>query len=179
MKHIAFFLSAQDINKKYSEPAVKLVGLTVQAGYGFVYGGSQRGFMKTAAAEVKRLKRHITACTWTGFEKYVNREAHKIHVSKNIPERILMILEKSDAIIALPGGSGTLDEITAIIEGRKLSLHKKPIILFNTDGYWDGLINQYKRMFDEKFLPKNPKDLFFVSDDPEEVLDYISTKIIV
>ena len=176
MKHIAFFLSAQTIDKKYSEPALELIRLTVKSGYSFVYGGSHYGLMKQAAEEVKKLKGHITAVTWADFEKYVNREAHKIHVAKSIPERIMMILEKSDAIIALPGGSGTLDEITAIIEGRNRDLHQKPIVLFNTNGFWDALISQYQRMFDEGFLPKKLKDLFFVSDDPKKVIRYLRSK---
>lgn len=165
------------IDKKYSQPALELVRLTSQSGYGFVYGGSQRGLMRQAAEEVKKLKGHIIACTWTDFEKFVNREAHKIHVAKNIPERIMMLLEKSDAIVALPGGSGTLDEITAIIEGRKLGLHRKPIVLFNTDGYWNGLIDQYQHMYEEEFLPKSPKELFFVSYDPKETMKYLSSEL--
>jgi len=86
-----------------------------------------------------------------------------------------MILEKSDAIIALPGGSGTLDEITSIIEGRNRDLHQKPIVLFNTNGFWDALISQYKRMSDEGFLPKKLKDLFFVSDDPEKIIRFLKS----
>ena len=175
MKNIAFFLSAQTIDKKYSEPALELIRLCVKSGYSFVYGGSHYGLMKQAAEEVKKLKGHITAVTWADFEKHVNREAHKIHVAKNIPERIMMILEKSDAIIALPGGSGTLDEITSIIEGKKLDLHHKPIVLFNTDGFWDGLISQYSRMYKEGFLPKKLKDLFFVSDDPEKIIRFLKS----
>ena len=49
MKHIAFFLSAQEIDAKYSKPALELIRLSVKSGYGFLYGGSQRGFMKRAA----------------------------------------------------------------------------------------------------------------------------------
>jgi len=177
MKHIAFFLSAQEIDAKYSKPALELIRLSVKSGYGFLYGGSQRGLMKQAAREVKKLNGHITAVTWTDFEKYVNRDAHKIHVAKNIPERIQMLLDKSDAIIALPGGSGTLDEITSIIEEKKLDLHQKPVILLNSYGFWDGLITQYQRMFNEGFLPKKPEDLFYVSDKPEKIIKYLKEKI--
>jgi len=59
MKNIGFFLSAQNVDKKYSGPALALVTLCVKQGYGFVYGGSEVGLMKQAAREVKKLNGRI------------------------------------------------------------------------------------------------------------------------
>jgi hypothetical protein len=174
MKNILFFLSAQEIDKKYSEPALELVRLTVKDGHAFLYGGSEVGLMKQAAREVKKLKGRIVGVSCSQFEHIVNKDCDKIVVAKDIAERIKILLEESDAIIALPGGSGTLDEITAVIEGRKLNLHNKPIVLFNTNGFWNNLVKQYTHMRNEGFLPKEVQSLFFVSDDPKEVMIYLN-----
>lgn len=173
MKNVLFFLSAQNIDKKYSEPAIELVRKVVQSGHAFLYGGSEVGLMEQAAREVKKLNGRIVGVSCPQFEHLVNKECHKIIVAKDIAECIKILLEESDAIIALPGGSGTLDEITAVIEGRKLGLHKKPVILFNTNGFWDGLIKQYKHMRKEGFLPKEVESLFYVTDDPNAVIFHI------
>lgn len=173
MKNIAFFLSAQNIDKKYSEPALALIKLCVEQGYGFVYGGSEYGLMKTASRLVKKLGGTITAISSEEFRSVLTDQADKTYVAKNISQRKEMFIQKSDVIVALPGGAGTLDEITDIIAKKKLGLHNKPIIFLNTDGFWDGLKMQYQRMYSEGFLLKNPDDLFFVDDNPNKILEFI------
>ncbi len=177
MKNILFFLSAQEIDKKYSEPVLELVRQIVKSGYSFVYGGTELGLMKQAAAEVAKLNGRIIAISSAEFAHRVNKKAHKIQVAKTVAERIEMLFDESDAIIALPGGSGTLDEISAIIDWKKRDLHKKPIILFNTERFWNGLIEQYKHMRKEGFLPKEVESLFYVSDDPNAVISHMNKSL--
>lgn len=177
MKNVLFFLSAQDIDKKYSEPVLELVRQTVQSGHAFLYGGSEVGLMKHAAREVKKANGRIVGVSCPQFEHIVNKDCDEIVVAKDIAERIKILLEKADGIIALPGGSGTLDEITAVIECKKLNLHNKPIVLFNTNGFWNGLITQFTHMRNEGFLPKEVESLFFVSDDPKEVISYLNKQL--
>lgn len=177
MKHIAFFLSARDIDKKYTKPALELVQLCVQNGYGFVYGGSDVGLMKQAADEVHRLQGKIIGISSQEFAHVLRAKLDESYVAATIFERKKIILEKSDAIVALPGGSGTLDEITDIIEHKKIGAHEKPIIFLNTDGFWDGLLKQYDRMFAERFLSVAPKDLFYASDDLKEIMQYLKMNL--
>ena len=68
-------------------------------------------------------------------------------------ERKRMFIEHSDAFFALPGGTGTLDEITEVIAKKKLHEHKKPIVFLNINGFWDGLRDQINYMHAEGFAP--------------------------
>lgn len=175
MKNIAFFLSANDLVKKYTDPTLELVKLSVEAGYGFVYGGTGTGLMSEASDLATSLGGHITAITSKEFVMKLKVGADEEYIGEDVLERKRMFIDHSDAFIALPGGSGTLDEISAVIEGKKLNLHFKPIILFNTQGFWNGLIEQYAHMRKEGFLPMPVEDLFFVSVDPIDTINYLQS----
>ena len=177
MKNIAFFLSAQDISEKYTKPALELIELCVEKKYHFVYGGSNYGFMKQAAAHVRGLKGKIIGVSSEEFKSVLNTDCDETFIEIDVLARKRKFLEKSDALVALPGGTGTLDEITDIIALKKLDRHHKPIILFNTDGFWNGLVTQMQKMHDEGFLSKKVEDLIYVSDSPVEVITYLSEKL--
>lgn len=178
MKKIAFFLSAQTIDKKYSKPALELVRLVVEKGYTFVYGGSDYGLMKEAADVVLSLKGKIVAVTSEEYKHVLRHDCDEVYVGKNVAERRRLFLEKSDAFVALPGGIGTLDEITDILASRKVDFHTKPIAFLNTHGYWNGLITQFERMVSDGFLPRKIDEIMFVSDEPEKILEYLSTALL-
>ncbi|MDQ2637375.1 MAG: LOG family protein, partial [Actinomycetota bacterium] len=71
------------------------------------------------------------------------------------------------------GGLGTLDEATDILERRKHGLHRKPVVLLNTEGFYDGLTVQLRRMADDGFLPAPLDDLVFVTDDGAQALAHL------
>jgi uncharacterized protein (TIGR00730 family) len=60
-------------------------------------------------------------------------------VVRSMHERKMLMFEESDAFVALPGGIGTLEEVVELLSWRRLDLHKKPIVFYNPDGFWDGL----------------------------------------
>ena len=76
-------------------------------------------------------------------------------------ERKKLLFSKSDAFIALPGGPGTLEEITEIISSFNLGLHHKPIIILNYKKFWQPLINLYEDFYKKKFVNKNFQKLFY------------------
>src|SRR3989338_8890860 len=101
MKKIAFFLSANDLSEIYSKPALELVRLSVESGYGFVYGGTSKGLMNQAADFVASLNGHITAILSKEFVYKLKKGANKTFIAENLGERKRLLLENSDAIIAL------------------------------------------------------------------------------
>ncbi|PIZ63790.1 TIGR00730 family Rossman fold protein [Candidatus Roizmanbacteria bacterium CG_4_10_14_0_2_um_filter_39_13] len=173
MKNIAFFLSASELDEKYTRTSLELVKLSVEAGYGFVYGGTDTGLMKQAADEVEKLNGMIIGISSLEFGDKLRPNIFESHVCASIGERKKMLNEKSNAFVILPGGAGTLDEGADAIEQKKIGAHHKPIIFLNIDGFWDGLITQYSRMYTEGFLREKPDSLFFVHEDPVEILEYI------
>lgn len=85
-------------------------------------------------------------------------------------ERKQLMANMADAIIALPGGCGTLEELLEIITWRQLGLYKGPIIILNTNGYFDPLIEMLKRAVDEQFMHSGHSSIWTVVNTPEEAI---------
>ena len=87
------------------------------------------------------------------------------------------MLAKSDAVVVMAGGLGTLDEATDILEQKKHGLHDKPVVLLNTAGFYDGLTLQLRRMQEEGFLPVPLADLVFVTDNNARALAHLEESV--
>lgn len=138
-----------------------------------VYGGSERGTMKIAADTIRKHGGKITSVVSPEFKDVWRKDVDTQIISKDIPERKKKMLDISDAIIVLPGGSGTMDEFTEIVETKKWGAHEKPIVLLNINNFWDGLISQYERMREEGFIGKQIDDLIIIEQTPKEAISYL------
>ena len=178
MKYIAVFCSAQDVDEKYVKAAREFARLMAENGYSLVWGGTNRGIMKVIADEVRRGGGKLSGVSFGVFHHLARRDADEMIVAKTLGERKAAFLEKSDAIIALIGGIGTLDEITEIIELRKTRHHNKPIVILNTDNFYEGLKMQIQKMEDEGFLKSTlnleNKEFVYFADTPKEAIEYIN-----
>ena len=92
-------------------------------------------------------------------------------------ERKALLDEKSDAVIALAGGYGTLEEISEMIVQKQLGYNNKPIVFLNTNGFYDNLIKFFETTIQEKFANKESRNLFYVAKTPQEAIDYIKSYI--
>ncbi len=90
-------------------------------------------------------------------------------------ERKQMMADKSDAVIALPGGCGTWDELIEIITWKQLGLYQGPIVILNQDGYYDPLLAMFDRALEENFMGVRHADLWNVATTAEEAMDMIYT----
>jgi len=88
-------------------------------------------------------------------------------------DRKTHIMENSDAFIALPGGPGTLEEISQVISWARVGQNDGPCILFNVNGYYDYLEKFYDTMVDEGFLSLEDREKTLFSDNLEEIEDFI------
>jgi uncharacterized protein (TIGR00730 family) len=94
-------------------------------------------------------------------------------IADDLAERKALLLARSDAVVVMAGGLGTLDEVTEILELKKHGLHDKPVVLLNTAGFYDGLLMQLRRMEEEGFLPVPMAELAFATDDGARALTYL------
>lgn len=92
-------------------------------------------------------------------------------VTENMHQRKQIIVDRSDAFIALPGGFGTLDELFEILTWGQLKLHAKPVGILNIDGYYDHLIAHIQNIADSKFMQAANLALVIVDDDLERLLE--------
>lgn len=174
MKHIGVFLSAQSPGDVYERAAQELGTLIPQHGYGLVYGASAVGLMDVLATAALKQKGYVTGINMELLNHTTREGLSETIVLPSLFERRQMLVQKSDAIVTLPGGIGSLDEVTEILELKKHDQHTKPVVLVNIDGFYDGLKMQLERMHTEGFLPKPLNKLVFFAATPQEAITYLN-----
>ncbi|HCM51826.1 TPA: TIGR00730 family Rossman fold protein [Candidatus Saccharibacteria bacterium] len=172
--NICIFCSAVILDEKYIKPAEEVASLIAKAGHHLVWGGSHVGTMKAVADTVRQYGGKIYGVSLMTYKDKAHKTADEMIVAKDLGERKAAMLEKSDVLIALAGGIGTLDEIMHVLELRKQDHHNKPVIIINSGGFYDGLYNQLQRMRREGFIVKKLEDLIYFANTPKAAMEYIS-----
>lgn len=177
IKSVCIFASASNnINKNFFNDAEKLGELLAKNNYNIVYGGSNLGLMGAVTTSAKKEGASITGVM---PEKLHNLGIHEgpcseFIITKGMRERKAKMDELSDAIIALAGGFGTLEEMSEMIVQKQLSYNSKPIVLLNTNNYYDYLIKFFNHICEEKFASVDSKKICFIANTPEEAIGYIN-----
>jgi uncharacterized protein (TIGR00730 family) len=180
--NICIFCSANELPEKYTEPGRQLARLVAEARHTLIWGGSDYGLMKVVANSAQQAGGKIVGISVEIFKKYVRQNADEMIISKDLTERKATLLARSDIIVVMVGGLGTLDETTEILELKKQSHHDREIIILNTDGFYDGLKTLLERMATEGFLPvreqegikvRSLSELVQFVETPEEVMEII------
>ena len=92
-------------------------------------------------------------------------------------ERKKAMEDNSDGFIVMPGGIGTFEEFFEILVAKQLGQHSKPIAIFNVAGYYDKLLEFMNEITDKKFMNPASKELYFISSDVNECIDYLETHL--
>ncbi|MFE0629226.1 TIGR00730 family Rossman fold protein [Streptomyces sp. NPDC058864] len=163
-KYICVFLSSADLDERYTRPAREFAELVGRAGHTLVWGGSDTGLMKVVADAVRESGGRLVGVSVEFLRQWARQDADDMVFAEDLASRKAMLLAASEAVVVMPGGSGTLDELTEVLELRKHGLYDKPVVLLNTAGFYDGLILQLRRMDEEGFLPLPLADLVSVAD---------------
>lgn len=156
MKVCVFCGSSPGINTLYAQDAKALAALLAKANCALVFGGGNIGLMGILADGVIQNGGEVIGVI---PDFLVRRElGHngitRLEVVSSMHERKQRMADLADAFIALPGGWGTLDELAEILTWRQLGLLNKPVGLLNTNGFFNTLLGQMKKMVDEGFLEK-------------------------
>lgn len=147
--------------------------LLAQRGHRLVYGAGDRGVMGETARAVQQAGGHVTGVI---PQHLVDAEVGKDDVNDyivttNMHERKMLMFERSDAVVTLPGGPGTLDELIEVLTWRQLGLHRKPVILMNVEGYWDPLLNLLQSTVSHGFADVSVIDYLSVTPDAGGVIE--------
>ncbi|SFY17858.1 TIGR00730 family Rossman fold protein [Streptomyces atratus] len=162
---ICVFLSAADLDERYTRPAREFAELIGKGGHTLVWGGSESGLMKVVADGVQESGGRLVGVSVEFLAAKARPHADEMVIARDLAERKALLLEKADAVVIMVGGTGTLDEATEILELKKHGKHDKPVVLLNTGGFYDGLRQQFQRMEDEGFLPVPLAELVFFAKD--------------
>lgn len=137
-----------------------------------VFGGTRVGTMGSLADGALRAGGRVVGVIPQGLADWdvAHQGLSELHVVEDMHRRKAMMAARSDAFIALPGGSGTLEELFEIWTWAQLGLHTKPIGLLNVSGYFTPLVALLDHMAREGFLHQPHRDMLIVEEDLESLL---------
>jgi len=164
--------SGPGLDTAYVEAARTLGRTMAEAGIGLVYGGGSLGLMGEVARAVLGQGGHATGIIpefLSGREKML-RDVQELIVTSDMHERKMLMFERSDAFVALPGGVGTLEEVVEQLTWAQLGRHLKPIVLANVAGFWRPLLDLFDHMRSEQFIRSGLEINLHVVDQPEDIV---------
>ena len=172
MKNIAVFCAASDSVAPVFVQAAREVGALIGSlGCALVYGGARAGLMEVTAAAAKEAGAHIVGVVPLILEER-NRVSElideKIH-TRDLSERKDIMVQRSDVLVALPGGIGTLDEVFHTMAAATIGFHKKRVVLYNVCGFWNGLLEVLQQMSQTAFVRGNLSDFLVVAENLDEL----------
>ncbi len=181
IKNICVYASSSnDLAEIYYKTAAELGAAIGSNGFNIVYGGSRRGLMYACAGAVKNAGGKVIGIMPEIFAnpKFANPEdCDEFYVTSGMRERKALLDEKSDAVIALAGGFGTLEELSEMIVQKQLGYNTKPIVLLNTNGFYDNLVRFFEDIIKEKFANTESRELYYIASTPEEAVEFIKNYI--
>ncbi|MFY2557709.1 TIGR00730 family Rossman fold protein [Corallococcus terminator] len=158
---------------EYAEAATALGTELGRRGLTLVYGGASVGLMGTVAAATLASGGKVVGVLphFMGAREIAHLGLTELVRVDSMHERKALMASRSDAFLALPGGFGTLDELFEIVTWAQLGLHKKPMGLLDTRGFFQPLVTLARHMADEGFVPVEQALPFAVSESPSELVD--------
>ncbi|MEG0255223.1 MAG: TIGR00730 family Rossman fold protein [Vagococcus sp.] len=172
MKKIAIYCGASAGNKKiYQDKTIEIGQWMVKNKYDLVYGGGDVGLMGLIADTVIQGGRHVTGVMPTFLEQreLSHKGLDELIIVSDMHERKRKMIELSDAYIALPGGPGTLEEISEVISWGRIGEHQNPCIFYNVNGYYDLLANFFDQMVANHFLTQEDRSKILFSDSLDDI----------
>lgn len=176
MKVCVFAASSSRIDEAYMIAASDLGTVFAREGVHAIFGGGGIGLMGLFADAMLADGGKITGVIpkFMMDEGWGHDGVSDMIVTADMSERKKTIFAMSDAAVALPGGVGTLEELTEVITLKQLGQFNKPIIIINVNGFYDHLIEFFEHMFRGNFIRLEHKDIWQIVTMAEEVVPAIT-----
>lgn len=157
----------------YKDAALELAGAFCDNNMELVYGGANVGIMKILADTMLSRKAHVIGIMPQLLvdKEVAHTELPEMHIVDSMSERKQMMIDVSDAFIALPGGFGTLDEISDILTLNQLRISDKPMGLLNIDGFFDPLLQFIDHCVQEGFVRPEHRSNLIVDNTIDGLLE--------
>lgn len=172
---VVYCASSSEIEAVYVDAATRLGQLLAENGLTCINGAGKQGLMGALNDSIIRhggrikgvIPRFMVDAGWC------HDQLGETIVTETMHERKAKMARLSDAVIALPGGMGTLEELAEILTWKQLGLYKKPIILLNVNGYYDSLLQFFDQMVEEKFMNPGYREMWKVAMTPDEAMKFL------
>jgi len=175
LKVCVYCASSKQCDAAYLDAAERLGRHLARHQATLVYGGGGAGAMARLAegalqaggTAVGVIPRFMVELEWG------HTELTTLHIVDNMRERKHRMLDGADAVVALPGGCGTLEELFETITLKRLGIYLGPIILVNTRGFYDRVVATLEHCIAERFMNSEHRNMWTLVNEPEEVLNAI------
>ena len=160
----------------YAEAASTFGRLLAERGIGLVFGGGSVGLMGVVADAALDARGEAVGVIPHGLaaREVGHTGLTVLHKTDTMHERKALMADLADGFVALPGGIGTLEELTEVWTWAQLGIHRKPVGLLNVAGYYDGLLAFLDHAIAEGFVRNGVRDLLLTADDPGVLLDRLA-----
>ena len=165
--------SSEDIPEYYYKDCEELLE-KILVNNDLIYGAYNKGIMNIAYKIAKKNNRHITGITPREYTDDVSKiDMDETIIVNNIEERTYELLVRSDMIIFLPGGIGTINEIFSAIDMKRCGELDKPIIIYNSNHYFDKLLVFLDKLYGDKFSPINDSKCYKVCNNLNDIINML------
>lgn len=170
-----FCASSRMIDSKYFEAARQLAEVLTKNNITAVYGGGAVGLMGALADYMLQNGGNIAGVIPQFMMKveWGHPGVKKMIITKDMHERKRILIDGVDAVVALPGGSGTLEELLEVISLKRLGKFIRPVIIINTAGFYDPLVVLLNKMVEENFMRLDHLKMWTVINHPSELIEAI------
>mgnify|MGYP000942761559 CR=1 FL=1 len=175
---VVYCASSREIDKLYFESAYRLGQLLVKNNITCINGAGKQGLMGELNDSILKhggkvkgvIPKFMVESGWC------HDNLTETIVTETIHERKRQMAQLSDAAFALPGGVGTLEELSEIITLKQLGLYNNPVIILNINNYYDPLLIFLEKMIEESFMSSVYRNLIQVASSPEEAIDLFQNR---
>lgn len=177
-KSICVFSASSDaVDPAYRAAAEALGAAIGRRGDTLVFGAGAIGLMGACARAVHAEGGRVVGVIPRTLNRQgiVYAEADELFTTDTLRERKAIMDGRADAFVALPGGFGTLEELLEIITLKQLRFHEKPVVILNTQGFYDPLVEVFEHMFRERFTKPAYRALYYLASEPEAVYPYLDS----
>ena len=167
--------SSTALDKSYIEVVEKLGKMLVERGHKLVYGAGARGLMGAVARGAHSAGGEIVGVSPKFFDVdgVLFDECTELIYTDTMRQRKQIMEDRAECFIMLPGGIGTFEEFFEILTLKQLGQHKKPIAVFNINGYYNTMNNMIEQAIEQNFMKEKCRKLFKLFDNMEEMFEYL------
>ena len=174
VKRVTVYASSSNaLAESYFDAAARLGTVLGRAGVDIVYGGGGVGLMRAMADEALGEGAHVHGVIpdFLNTVEHGHKNLSRLEVVGDMRERKHRMLVDSDAVVSLPGGSGTFEEVFEVLTLKRLGVFLGPIVLVNTNRYFDRLVDFLEHSVRERFMSEQHLEMWSVVDQPEGVFE--------
>lgn len=174
-----FCASSSAIDPAYMDLAAETGRLCAENGWRLVYGGARGGMMGTMADAALAAGGHVEGVIpdVLGPQERAHTGLTRLHLVADMHARQQKMAQLADGFVVLPGGIGTLAEFFEIITWKAIGLHRKPVAVIDSGGFWSGLVHTIEQCAAGRFLHEDPARLFRVFGAPGAAIDFFRGKM--